>query len=229
MLRTPDEPRERTVNIPLPDGRALVGDVGMADAAVGTVVFAHGGGSSRTSPRNRNVAGSLREHRLHTVLFDLLTPEEQEIDETTRHLRFDVELLAGRLIATTGWLRQQTSTEALPIGYFGASTGAAAALIAAAQRPDGIGAVVSRGGRADLAGTHLAHVRAPTLLIVGSNDSVVVDLNRQALAELRVEATLEIVPGATHLFSEPGAIETVADLAGNWFESHLATAMTGSP
>src|SRR3954462_6286847 len=146
MLRTPDEPRERTVNIPLPDGRALVGVLGRADAAVGTVVFSHGGGSSRTSPRKRQVAGSLREHRLHTVLFDLLTPEEQEIDERTRHLRFDVEYVDDRLIPTTGWLRQQTSTDGLPIGYYGASTGAAGALMAASQRPDGIGAVVSRGG-----------------------------------------------------------------------------------
>src|SRR3954464_12422275 len=127
MLRTPDEPRERTVNIPLPDERALVGDVGRADAAVGIVVFAHGGGSSRTSPRNRKVAASLREHRLHTVLFDLLTPEEQAIDERTLHLRFDVALLAERLTATTEWLRRQTWADGFPIGYFGASTGAAAA------------------------------------------------------------------------------------------------------
>src|SRR5204863_3943369 len=135
------------------------------------------------------------------------TPEEQEIDERTRHLRFDVELLADRLIATTGWLRQQTSPDGLPIGYFGASTGAAAALIAAAQRPEGIGAVVSRGGRADLAGPRLAHVRAPTLLIVGSSDRVVVELNQQALTRLRPEAELEIVAGATHLYAEPGASE----------------------
>src|SRR5439155_9838403 len=144
----------------------------------------HGGGSSRTSPRNRKVAASLRQHRLHTVLFDLLTPEEQAIDERTLHLRFDIELLADRLHATTRWLRQQTWADGLPIGYFGASTGAAAALVAAAQQPDGIGAVVSRGGRADLAGPHLAHVRAPTLLIVGSNDPVVVDLNHQARTQL---------------------------------------------
>jgi len=218
---------ERSVNIQLPDGRALVGDVGMVDSALGIVVFAHGGGSSRTSPRNRQVAASLREHRLHTVLFDLLTPEEQAIDERTQHLRFDVEMLADRLTATTEWLRQQTWTEAIPIGYFGASTGAAAALIAAAQRPDGIGAVVSRGGRADLAGSHLAHVRAPTLLIVGSDDRAVVELNQQALTRLRVEAKLEIVAGATHLFSEAGAIERVADLAGRWFESQLAAAKAG--
>lgn len=199
----------------------LEADVSLPGTARGLVLFAHGSGSSRFSPRNRQVAQQLNEAQLATVLADLLTPAEEAIDERTRQLRFDIQLLADRLVDLTDWLRADTRTATLSIGYFGASTGAGAALVAAAQRSDTVRAVVSRGGRPDLAGQALARVRAPTLLIVGGNDAAVIDLNRQALALLRGEKHMAIVPGATHLFEEPGALGAVAALARDWFLSHL--------
>jgi putative phosphoribosyl transferase len=187
------------------------------------VLFAHGSGSSRHSPRNRYVAWLLNEAGLATLLVDLLTSEEEAIDLTTAHLRFDIGLLAGRLIGVTDWLTEHPDTRHLRIGYFGASTGAAAALMAAAERADVVGAVVSRGGRPDLAGPALTRVKAPTLLIVGGNDFPVIDLNRAALAQLHCEKQLVIVPGATHLFEEPGALDQVAQLAREWFKRYLLT------
>jgi dienelactone hydrolase len=186
------------------------------------VLFAHGSGSSRHSPRNRYVAGVLRAAGLATLLMDLLTPEEEAEDRYTGHLRFDIDLLAERLVAATDWLAQQPQTAGWPVGYFGASTGAGAALVAAARRPDAVGAVVSRGGRPDLAGAALARVKAPTLLIVGGRDEPVIALNQQALGRLGAAVKkLVIVPGATHLFEEPGALEEVARLASGWFTRHL--------
>jgi dienelactone hydrolase len=204
------------------DGAGIGGDLALPRDSTGIVVFAHGSGSSRHSPRNRQVAAALNEASVATLLVDLLTADEERLDLETAELRFDIELLAARLGAATGWLADQSSTAALPLGYFGASTGAAAALIAAAERSDVTRAVVSRGGRPDLAGEALARVRAPTLLIVGERDAVVIELNRQALEELTVEARLEIVPRATHLFEEPGALERVAELATDWFTRHFA-------
>lgn len=195
-------------------GIRLAGDLTLPDVARAIVVFAHGSGSSRHSPRNRSVATALNQAGLGTLLFDLLTPAE----EANRANVFDIETLAHRLADATRWLRGR---EPLPIGYFGASTGAAAALRAAAAPDADIGAVVSRGGRPDLAGPKLADVRAPTLLIVGGNDTMVLELNEQAQAQLRCENRLEVVPGATHLFEEPGALDEVADLARDWFTSHL--------
>jgi dienelactone hydrolase len=200
----------------------LAADLHVPERAIGVVIFAHGTGSGRFSPRNRYVAAGLHAVGMATVLLDLLTPVEEEIDATTRHLRFDISLLAQRLVAVTDWARQQPELRRLPIGYFGASTGAAAALIAAAERPASIAAVVSRGGRPDLAHDRLAEVRAPTLLIVGGNDPVVIQLNREALAALRTEKQITIVPGATHLFEEPGTLEQVTRLARNWFVGHMA-------
>ena len=202
----------------------LDGDLSLPAGARGIVLFAHGSGSSRLSPRNRHVAHLLNEARLATLLVDLLTPDEEVADARTAHLRFDIRLLAERLVGITDWLGARAETRALRLGYFGASTGAAAALVAAAVRPEVTGAVVSRGGRADLAGGALPVVRAPTLLIVGGEDDVVIELNRRALAELRAEAKLVIVPGATHLFEEPGALDEVARLAREWFERHLMAA-----
>jgi putative phosphoribosyl transferase len=202
-------------------GATLDADLSLPDAAVGLVLFAHGSGSSRFSPRNRHVAQQLNEAGLATVLADLLTPAEEAVDERTRHLRFDIDLLAQRLVDATAWLGRQPQTAGLSIGHFGASTGAGAALVAAAQRPDRIRAVVSRGGRPDLAGDALPHVRAPTLLIVGGNDQQVIALNRQALARLGGHAELVVVPGATHLFEEAGTLDTVAMLARDWFLRHL--------
>jgi pimeloyl-ACP methyl ester carboxylesterase len=192
------------------------------------VLFAHGSGSSRHSPRNQYVARVLRQAGFGTLLLDLLTADEESVDQYTRHLRFDIELLALRLIGATDWLRQQTPTRELPIGYFGASTGAGAALMAAADRPDVVRAVVSRGGRPDLAGPALMRVHAPTLLIVGRADAPVIDLNERALELLDVEKELRIIPGATHLFEEPGALEEVARLASDWFARHLAPAHAGA-
>jgi putative phosphoribosyl transferase len=192
----------------------------------GIVLFAHGSGSSRLSPRNRYVAQRLNEAGLATLLADLLTLEEEMLDAQGALVRFDIDLLARRLVGATDWLRERPDTRHLPIGYFGASTGAAAALVAAAARDDALRAIVSRGGRPDLAGPALALVRAPTLLIVGGNDPEVLELNRRALAELRVEKRLQIVPGASHLFEEPGALEQVAQLAREWFERHLVAART---
>jgi putative phosphoribosyl transferase len=204
----------------------LDGDLRLPDHARGIVLFAHGSGSSRNSRRNRYVAELLNEGKLATLLLDLLTREEEAVDMRTAHLRFDIDLLARRLVVATDWLTQDPDTRQLPIGYFGASTGAAAALVAAAERPEVVAAVVSRGGRPDLAGPALPLVRAPTLLIVGGDDVAVIELNRQALAQLRVEKALVIVPGATHLFEEPGALDEVARLARDWFEGHLALSVT---
>lgn len=202
-------------------GVVLEGDLVIPAAARGLVLFAHGSGSSRHSVRNRYVAAALREGRLATLLIDLLTREEESVDLLTAHLRFDIGLLAKRLMAATDWLKADPRTAAHEIGYFGASTGAGAALVAAAQRPDAVGAVVSRGGRPDLAGAYLAQVRAPTLLIVGGDDMPVIGMNEEAMARMRCEVELEIVPGATHLFQEPGALERVAKLARRWFLAHL--------
>jgi pimeloyl-ACP methyl ester carboxylesterase len=199
----------------------LDADLGLPAAATGLVLFAHGSGSSRFSPRNRHVARLLNDAGLATVLADLLTPAEEAVDERTRHLRFDIGLLAQRLVGATDWLRAQESTRRLPVGYFGASTGAAAALVAAAQRPDVIRAVVSRGGRPDLAGEALTRVQAPTLLLVGGNDVPVIEVNQRALALLRCEKQLVVVPGATHLFEEPGALDAVATMAREWFLRYL--------
>jgi putative phosphoribosyl transferase len=199
----------------------LEGDLEIPEAAVGVVLFAHGSGSGRHSPRNRFVARELQVAGLATFLIDLLTAEEEEVDRDTAHLRFDIPLLAERLVAATHWLAADPSTRGLNVGYFGASTGAAAALVAAAVEPDRVGAVVSRGGRPDLAGDALPRVRAPTLLIVGGRDLAVLDLNRTAMARMRTEVRLEIVPGATHLFEEPGTLEAVAHLARDWFLRHL--------
>jgi putative phosphoribosyl transferase len=211
---------EREVRIPA-GPVTLEGSLGVPDNARGVVLFAHGSGSGRHSPRNRYVAQALREAGLATLLIDLLTLEEEEVDLRTRHLRFDIGLLAERLVGATDWLTQDPRTRDLRIGYFGASTGAGAALVAAAQRPEIAGAVVSRSGRPDLAGDDLSHVRAPTLLIVGGNDVPVIGMNREALARLRVEKELEIVPGTTHLFEESGALEEVARLAAHWFVRYL--------
>jgi len=201
----------------------LEGNLVLPDKVRGIVLFAHGSGSSRPSPRNRFVAQALQQGGLATLLIDLLTRDEETVDLRTRQLRFDIGLLAARLLAATDWLAQNSDTRNLRVGYFGASTGGGAALVAAAERPDAVGAVVSRGGRPDLAGPALSLVRAPTLLIVGGNDVPVIAMNRDALARLRAEARLEIVPGATHLFEEPGALEAVARLARDWFTRFLAT------
>ncbi len=203
-------------------GARLEGDLGIPGNARGLVLFAHGSGSSRHSPRNRFVARALREAELGTLLIDLLTPEEESEDLRTGRLRFDIGLLARRLVGATDWLAGETETRRLPLGYFGASTGAGAALVAAAERPDAAAAVVSRGGRPDLAGSALDQVRAPTLLIVGSQDHEVLELNKRSLERIRTEKELAIVPGATHLFEEPGALEQVAALARDWFTRFMA-------
>ncbi len=199
----------------------LEGNLDIPENAKGIVLFAHGSGSGRHSPRNRFVAEVLREGGLATLLIDLLTLDEEAIDLRTRHLRFDINLLAERLAGATDWLLENPETKDLRIGYFGASTGAGAALVAAAERPEVIGAVVSRGGRPDLAGLALPKVKAPTLLIVGGHDIPVIALNEQAFAQLNVEKELEIVPGASHLFEEPGTLEEAARLAREWFIEHL--------
>jgi dienelactone hydrolase len=215
---------ERLVQVPI-DSVALEGNLAVPPGAQGIVLFAHGSGSSRHSPRNRYVAGALQQGGLATLLVDLLTAEEETVDRFTAHLRFDIPLLARRLVVVTEWLAQHPATQHLRLGYFGASTGAAAALVAAAECPEAVGAVVSRGGRPDLAGPALARVHAPTLLIVGGHDEEVLHLNRQALKELGAQdIQLAIVPGATHLFEEPGALEEVARLAAEWFVRHLAPA-----
>ena len=208
------------VRVPIGD-RWLSGDLGLPAGAHGIVLFAHGSGSSRHSPRNQFVARALERRGLATLLIDLLTPGEEAIDERTTQYRFDIEMLAGRLAAIVDWLRSRENTSSLPIGLFGASTGGGAALMTAAARPKEIAAVVSRGGRPDLAGSALPLVAAPTLLIVGGLDTPVIQMNRDAMRRMRADVTLEIVPGATHLFEEPGALERVAELAGNWFSRHL--------
>jgi pimeloyl-ACP methyl ester carboxylesterase len=201
---------------------ALEGNLVLVEGARGLVVFAHGSGSSRHSSRNRFVAQKLREAGVGTLLFDLLTEQEERVDQRTAHLRFDIPFLAERVVGVTDWLGQQPVTRGLKLGYFGASTGAAAALVAAAQRPEAVTSVVSRGGRPDLAGEVLAHVQAPTLLLVGGNDVPVIGLNREAFWQLGTQQKqLVIVPGASHLFEEPGTLEEVARLAAQWFVCHL--------
>jgi dienelactone hydrolase len=207
------------VSVPVDDA-ALEGDLVVPDGASGIVLFAHGSGSGRHSPRNRRVAATLNEAGMGTLLVDLLTPEEEKVDRYTGQHRFDIELLARRLVATIDWLRHGPHAER-PIGLFGASTGAAGALVAAAARPDDVAAVVSRGGRPDLAGRALELVRAPTLLIVGGADEVVLELNRRAFELLQTEKQLVVVPGATHLFEEPGALDEVARFAADWFSRHF--------
>jgi dienelactone hydrolase len=203
-------------------GAGLEGYLSVPTAAIGVVIFAHGSGSSRHSPRNRYVADILNERGLATLLIDLLTEDEQEVDMQTAQLRFDIPFLSTRLVAITQWLSHQPQVAGLKIGYFGASTGAGAALAAAAELPDMIHAVVSRGGRIDLAGHALAKVEASALAIVGGADSAVLELNRKALAQMRSLKELQIVPGASHLFSEPGTLDQVARLARDWFVEQLA-------
>ncbi|WP_280480229.1 dienelactone hydrolase family protein [Nocardia cyriacigeorgica] len=213
---------DEEVRIPLDDVE-LDGHVCLPRRACGVIVFAHGSGSGRHSPRNRQVAAVLRQAGLGTVLLDLLTAEEEDRDRRTRELRFDIPMLAGRLTGTVDWLAGHPATGQNPIGLFGASTGAAAALLTAAERPAVIHAVVSRGGRPDLAGDALTRVRAPTLLIVGGDDEQVLDLNRQAMRHMTIVPRLEIVAGATHLFEEPGTLDRAAELAADWFLRHLGT------
>jgi dienelactone hydrolase len=215
-----DDRLESTVSIPA--GRVtLEGTLGVPVGAAGVVLFAHGSGSSRFSPRNRFVARALRDAGLGTLLLDLLSPAEEEVDEVTRHHRFDIPMLADRLVVAVDWLAAQPDTEHLAVGLFGASTGGGAALVAAAARPGRIGAVVSRGGRPDLAGDALPHVEAPTLLLVGERDEPVIGLNEQARSRMRAMVDLEIVRGATHLFEEPGTLEMVAERARDWFVHYL--------
>jgi putative phosphoribosyl transferase len=212
----------RTLEVSIPVGPvALDADLTLPSGAEGLVVFAHGTGSSRHSPRNRFVAGELADAGLATLLLDLLTADEEERDLATGELRFDIDLLAERTVAAIDWVEGESATARLRVGVFGASTGAAAGLIAAAERPERIRAVVSRGGRPDLAARALERVSAPTLLIVGSGDPLVIGMNRDAMRELRAETQLEIVAGASHLFEEPGALEQVAELARGWFLRHL--------
>src|SRR5213596_2302994 len=209
----------------IPAGRAtLDGNLSIPENASALVLFVHGSGSSRHSPRNQFVARTLSNAGLATLLFDLLTPEEESIDARTAELRFNIHLLAERLVHATKWAKQQPQTCDLRIGYFGSSTGGAAALVAAVEVPQDVGAVVSRGGRPDLAGEALPKVNAPTLLIVGGNDDIVIELNEQARDRMQCEVKLEIIPGATHLFEEPGALEKVAQLASEWFVNHIGSA-----
>ncbi|WP_319460546.1 dienelactone hydrolase family protein [Micromonospora sp. RTP1Z1] len=213
--------RTREVTVPVVEG-GLPADLIVPDRPAGVVLFAHGSGSSRHSPRNVAVAHVLNDRSLATVLVDLLTPAEDAVDARTAELRFDIGMLAERLAATVDWMATDPDLGPLPVGLFGASTGAAAALVAAAARPERVGAVVSRGGRPDLAGAAQSTVRAPTLLLVGGLDEQVIVLNEQAQAALGDVAELRIVPGATHLFEEPGTLDQVADHAAEWFATRLA-------
>lgn len=222
----------RPVQIRIRGGDTIEGDLTLPESPSALIVFAHGSGSSRHSSRNKSVAQALNQRGLATLLFDLLTSREEGLDQATGHLRFDIPLLANRLLAAMQWCRQDREVSSLPLGLFGASTGAAAALIAAAQQPEQVYAVVSRGGRPDLAGQYLPSVQAPTLLLVGGYDDVVIGLNQQALAQLTGAraAELVVVPRASHLFEEPGKLDEVARLAGDWFERQLAlTAQSGHP
>ncbi len=212
---------ERSITIPI-GSISLEGNLVVPDRAGGVVLFAHGSGSGRHSPRNQYVAGVLQEGGIATLLIDLLTEGEEQVDLTTRHLRFDIPLLAERLVGAIDWLGAEPSTAGLPVGLFGASTGGGAALMASVARPERVRAVVSRGGRPDLADTALPEVVVPTLLIVGGLDDVVIALNQVAMEQMRGEAELKIVPGATHLFEEPGTLKQVAELARDWFIRHLA-------
>lgn len=211
---------ENEVVIPVGDA-TLDGELQIPQKAVGIVLFAHGSGSSRLSPRNQYVARVLRDAGLGTLLFDLLTREEEVIDSFTRHLRFDIVLLAERLVAATRWIQTVDAASGLKVGYFGSSTGGGAALMAAAKLGDQIGAVVSRGGRPDLARAWLTKVKSPTLLLVGELDTVVIDLNREAMSHMSAPTELRLIPDATHLFEEPGTLETVAHEAAGWFKDHL--------
>ena len=208
------------VRIPI-DSAVLSGDLSSPERAPAVVLFAHGSGSSRFSPRNQFVARALEERGLATLLVDLLTRDEEARDRQTAELRFDIGLLAGRLVRIIDWLAEQPATASLPVGLFGASTGGGAALVAAAVRPHRVGAVVSRGGRPDLAGSSLPRVEAPTLLIVGGDDEPVIALNQTAMRHMRAPVKLEIIPGATHLFEEPGTLEQVASHAAEWFAGHV--------
>jgi putative phosphoribosyl transferase len=208
------------VRIPV-ESIPLDGDLHVPRPCHGLVIFAHGSGSSRFSPRNRRVAASLESAGFATLLLDLLTREEEAVDMRTREFRFDIDRLGRRVVGAADWAHSQPELRALNIGFFGASTGAAAALIAAAERPDIAGAVVSRGGRPDLAGDALKLVRAPTLLIVGGDDDLVIELNEDARRQMQTIVRLEIVPGATHLFEEPGTLEEVERLAADWFAQYL--------
>lgn len=217
------EVQNMPVRLNLPD-IDLEGDLTLPPKCGSIIVFAHGSGSGRFSPRNRAVAATLNGGNFATLLLDLLSTEEQEIDEATARMRFDIDLLGRRMTETVDWVRQEERTRNLRIGLFGASTGAAAALVAAAARPEAVSAVVSRGGRPDLAGDSLHQVRCPVLLVVGGNDEPVIELNRQAAKFLTATSHLiRIIPGATHLFPEPGKLEQVATLACEWFQQHLAT------
>lgn len=223
MAKTTLLTEERAVRVD--SGRvSLEGDLNVPAHPRAVVLFAHGSGSSRFSSRNKRVATLFNETGFATLLIDLLTPSEDEIDAFTREYRFDIGRLAERLVGAVEWLGRDPATAKLPVALFGASTGGGAALVAAAEIPDRVAAVVSRGGRPDLAGAALARVRAPTLLIVGGNDEPVIELNREALAQLTVPARLEVIPGATHLFEEPGALEEVARLATAWIETYAAIA-----
>ena len=219
----PLQTREQLVRVAA-DSVELEGNLSIPAGAAGVVLFAHGSGSSRHSPRNRYVAQALRQRGLGTLLIDLLTPGEEREDILTAQFRFDIGLLTRRVVGASRWLAKNPVTAALGLGYFGASTGAAAALAAAAELPEAVGAVVSRGGRPDLAIPALSRVQAPTLLIVGGLDYQVIEMNREALTHLHCEKKLEIVPGATHLFEEKGALEQVAKLAGEWFVRYLGPA-----
>ena len=223
MIHTAQTGTARARDVQIRSGAAMLyGDLSISTGAQGVVLFAHGSGSSRHSPRNQFVARTIREAGVGTLLFDLLTAEEEAIDARTGHLRFDIGLLAARLIDATYWLKGEL--DYFRVGYFGSSTGGGAALVAAAEVGEIVSAVVSRGGRPDLAGDALAQVKSPTLLIVGGLDYPVIEMNEAALAQMRCEKQLKIVPGATHLFEEPGALEQVADLAAEWFQRHLVPA-----
>jgi dienelactone hydrolase len=220
---SPQKDEERTVQIDI-GSVGLEGSLVIPREARGVVLFAHGSGSSRHSPRNRRVARALQDAGLATLLIDLLTAEEETLDASTGHLRFDIRLLADRLVGATDWLQRYKATALLPVGYFGASTGGGAALVAASRCSGLVGAVVSRGGRPDLAGPALPHVQAPTLLIVGGADLPVIDLNHRALQQIgATQKQLILIPGASHLFEEPGALDEVARLAVEWFRRHLRT------
>jgi dienelactone hydrolase len=224
---TSDIGPRRATSLEIPAaGRTLQADLTVPASSTGLVIFAHGSGSGRHSPRNQFVARALQEHGLATLLADLLTMDEEGVDRVTAQLRFDIDLLGRRVIGLVDWARQNPATSQLPVGLFGASTGAAAALVAAAARPSAVSAVVSRGGRPDLAGASLPLVLAPTLMIVGGADTAVIELNQTAARHMRSVTRMEVVAGATHLFEEPGTLEHVAELAATWFTAHLGTPLT---
>jgi dienelactone hydrolase len=214
---------EKNISIKINGNGVISGILGSSPSSQGIVIFAHGSGSSRFSPRNALVSKKLQENNLATLLLDLLTPNEEKVDEITSEYRFNIPLLADRLSLATSWVQKEPSLTNLPIGYFGASTGAAAALIAAGKLKDKIKAVVSRGGRPDLAKEALKKVTSPTLLIIGGNDEIVIELNKEAYEMLNCQKKIEIIPGATHLFEEAGKLEQVADLSANWFLKYLTS------